>query len=184
MMPILACLSVGRDTPQHCAWLSSRTVERVQSGTLSLRACAAVSSGFNRASAANNRRSDVDHAEGPGHTVVLGHSHVLACHEQVFVEAKDRLVVVIAWRIGERPAPVAALNEDAVLVGRVIPEAPHGACGLELGPAGGVKVALGIQWRNEFVAVRRTAFGKVRGPCQFQVDALKAHESLRVRWPV
>src|SRR5436190_4275305 len=76
--------------------------------------------------------------ERPGDAVMFRHRHVLADLEGVLVQAKDRLVVLVAHAIGENPA-VAMMLQPAVLV---FAEPAHRAGALHLGPFAGVEPAV------------------------------------------
>src|SRR5260370_20212012 len=97
--------------------------------------------GLKRASRsiAHDSRRNIGPTEWPCHAVMLGDRHVFADHEHVLVETEDRLVVIVAGFIGERPAVVSAVDQRAMLVGRAVPEAVHPASGPCRGPGGGIE---------------------------------------------
>src|SRR5258708_40007282 len=103
-------------------------------------------SGLKRASRsiAHDSRRNIGHTEWPCHAIMLGDRHVFADHEHVLVETEDRLVVIVAGFIGERPAVVSAGDQGAMLVGRAVPEAGHRAGGLGRGPRGAIAGAPGV----------------------------------------
>ena len=114
-------------------------------------------------------------AKGPSHTVVFSNSYIFAHDKQVLVEAKDRLVVIVARLIREGPGAVATMYQRAMFVRRAVPEAPHGTRGLCLRPAGGIKVAPGVQRSDELITASGTSVGKVRGPSLLQVNTFEAY---------
>src|SRR5436190_13325690 len=121
--------------------------------------------------------------ERPGDAVMFCHRHVLADLEGVLVQAKDRLVVLVAHAIGENPA-VAMMLQPAVLVFGMLPEPAHRAGALHLGPFAGVEPAVDVKRRLEFVAAGPVAVGKLWRARQLEVDLLQAHHSSVVEWPI
>ena len=124
---------------------------------------------------APDRRLDLGHTERPGDAVVLGDGDVLTHREAMPVKLEDRLVVVLARRVGERPAPILSLK-SACRARQACWSRTAAPCTLPWPWATDrIEMSLVIQRRGEFVAMLVTAIGKIRSTCQFETDALQAH---------
>ena len=116
------------------------------------------------------------------HAVVFGHGDIFARRETVLVEPKYRFVVfIVAGLIRENPFAVAPVDQHAMLVRRVPPEPPHGACLAERLPRFGVEVTRIVQRRYELISMAGASIRVILGACKLEADALERHDGMSLK---